>query len=36
MYTMNPEGLYRLVQLEHEHRIKQADRVSRFVRERER
>jgi hypothetical protein len=26
MYPTNPEALYRLVQLEHEHRIKRTDR----------
>jgi hypothetical protein len=36
MYPTNPEALYRLVQLEHEHRIKRIDRSRRAVTERER
>jgi hypothetical protein len=36
MYPTNPEALYRLVQLEHEHRIKQTERERKAVMERER
>lgn len=34
MYTTNPEALYRLFQLEHEHRIKRIDRAHKPVSER--
>jgi hypothetical protein len=36
MYPMNPEALYRLAQLEHEHRTKQIDRERKALVERER
>ncbi len=35
MYPTNPEALYRLVRLEHEHRIKKTDRARKHVMERE-